>query len=348
MYGPTGAAGFAAVDFFAVDFFAFDAFGAAFFVAAFFDVTFFAAMTQPYSSRMGNLSRRQFLARGIGVGAATFVAPSFLAACGGGNGGAGPDLSGVNLVKRFPGDVLVPGRLRLPFSLAGADGVLTTDSGVDIPDSLSFGITDIDGNGIGFDDPLIVASHVTDVPQPYWPLEVTIDKVGLYVVNLIGSDQPGSSIQLFDRGEVAIPLVGNPLPPVDTPTMADPRDVDPVCTREPACPLHDVSLRDALAMGKPVAYLLGTPAYCQTGTCSPALDAILEVRDKVGDAVTFIHAEIYTDRTATTAAKAVTDYKMTYEPALFITDAQGVLVDRLDAIFDAEEVRAVFARNGIS
>ena len=300
---------------------------------------------------MANLSRRQFIARGIGVGAATFVAPSLLAACGGsssGSGGAGVDLSGVNLVKRFPGDVLVPGRLRLPFSLAGAEGVLTADSGVEIPDALSFVITDIDGNSIGLDEPITVASHVTDVPQPYWPLEVTIDKVGLYVVSVVGSDQPGSSIQLFDRGEVGIPLVGDPLPAVDTPTMADPRDVDPVCTREPACPLHDVSLRDALAMGKPVAYLLGTPAYCQTGTCSPALDAILEVREKVGDAVTFIHAEIYTDRTATTAAKAVTDYKMTFEPALFITDARGVLVERLDAIFDAEEVRATFARNGIS
>jgi hypothetical protein len=101
-------------------------------------------------------------------------------------------------------------------------------------------------------------------------------------------------------------------------------------------------------MGKPVAYLLGTPAYCQTGTCSPALDAILDVRDKVGDAVTFIHAEIYTDRTATTTTKAVTDYNMTFEPALFITDERGIVVDRLDAIFDADEVRAVFARNGIS
>ena len=296
-------------------------------------------------SRTTGLSRRQFIQRGVGIGAAAIVAPSILSACG---GGSGLDLSGVDLVKRFPGDVLVPGRLRLPYSLAGTDGVLTADTGVDIPDSLSFVITDIDGNGIGLEDPLIVSSHVTDVPQPYWPLEATIDTPGLYVVNLVGSDKPGSSIQIFDRSEVAIPLVGDPLPPVDTPTVADPRDVDPFCTREPACPLHDVTLREALALGKPVAYLLGTPAYCQTGTCSPALDAILDVREKVGDAVTFIHAEIYTDRTATTPAQAVAAYNMKYEPALFVTDARGVLTDRLDAIFDAKEVRAVFARNGIS
>ena len=295
------------------------------------------------------LSRRQFLARSAGLGAATFLAPSVLAACGGGSGSArSANLADINLVKRFPGDVLVPGRLRLPFSLGDTDGVITSDSDFAIPESLSFTITDVDGNGIGLEDPLVATAHSTDVPQPYWPLDLTIDKVGLYVVSLVGSKRPGSSIQLFDPSEVSIPLVGKPLPPIDTPTNADPRDVNPVCTREPACPLHDVNLRDALTMGKPVAYLLGTPAYCQTGTCSPALDALLEARDTVGDSVVFVHAEVYTDSTATTPAKAVTDHYMSFEPALFVTDARGVLTDRLDAIFDAREVRAVLERNGIS
>ena len=298
---------------------------------------------------MANLSRRQFLARSAGLGAMTIVAPSALAACGGsGKTRGGFDLSKINLVKRFPSDVQVPGRLRLPFSLGDANGVVATDGRYEIPDTLQFTVTDIDGKSVGFEDPFIVSSHVTDVPQPYWPLELELDKVGLYVVSLVGSDQPGSSIQLFDRKEIDVPLVGDPLPPIDTPTTTNPLDVNPVCTREPACPLHDVNLRDALTSGKPVAYLLGTPAYCQTGTCSPALDALLAARDAVGDAVTFIHAEIYTDSTATTPAKAVTDYNLSFEPVLFITNADGVLVDRLDAIFDAREVKAVLARNGIS
>jgi hypothetical protein len=39
---------------------------------------------------------------------------------------------------------------------------------------------------------------------------------------------------------------------------------------------------------------------------------------------------------------------MTYEPALFVTDASGTIVDRLDAVFDARELRASLTRAGIS
>jgi len=55
--------------------------------------------------------------------------------------------------------------------------------------------------------------------------------------------------------------------------------------------------------------------------------------------VTFVHAEIYTDDTRSTVAPAVTSLNMTYEPALFVIGADGVLVDRLDAVFDEVEVR---------
>jgi hypothetical protein len=39
---------------------------------------------------------------------------------------------------------------------------------------------------------------------------------------------------------------------------------------------------------------------------------------------------------------------MSFEPALFIADAKGTLVERLDAIFDSSEVLDALSRNGIS
>ena len=73
-----------------------------------------------------------------------------------------------------------------------------------------------------------------------------------------------------DPAQVTVPYIGSVLPPFDTPTVDDHRGVEPYCTLTPApCPLHDVTLTQALASGKPVAYMVGTPAHCQTGTCAP-------------------------------------------------------------------------------
>jgi len=147
---------------------------------------------------------------------------------------------------------------------------------------------------------------------------------------------------VFARNEVAVPGIGDALPPFDTPTFADAREVSPMCTRQPEpCPMHEVTLREALALGKPIAYLVGTPAHCSTGTCAPALDALIAVRERVGDAFTFIHAEVYSDANATTVAPAVNAVSMTFEPALFVTDASGVVTARLDAVFDAVELQSV-------
>lgn len=292
-------------------------------------------------------SRRQFLIRGAGAGLSVALAPSLLAACGG-SGGKTLDLNTVSLVQRFPKEVLTPGRIRLPISLGNAEGVISTQSGIKITDSLRFVVSDLDGNAL-FEDDFIVQAHITDVPQPYWPLVVDLKEPGTYVISLLGADAAGAAFQVTAASEVAIPTVGSLLPAIDTPTTKNARGVNPICTRKPEpCPLHDVNLRDALTMGKPVVYLLGTPAYCQTGTCTPALDALLAAHKSLGDKAIFIHAEVYTDNTATVSAPAVTDHKMTFEPALFITDATGKLVERLDAIFDTSEVLDALQRNGIS
>jgi hypothetical protein len=129
------------------------------------------------------------------------------------------------------------------------------------------------------------------------------------------------------------------MPPFDTPTTANPRGVDPICTRTPEpCPLHTLTLTDALALGRPVAYLVGTPAFCSTGTCAPALNGLLAVRERIGDAITFVHADVYTDKTASTVAPAVQALNMTFEPALFLVGADGTVVERLDAVFDEAEI----------
>jgi hypothetical protein len=57
--------------------------------------------------------------------------------------------------------------------------------------------------------------------------------------------------------------------------------------------------------------------------------------------VVFVHADVYADVAATEPAPAVTAAKLTFEPVLFVTDATGRIVERLDAVWDVDEVRAL-------
>ena len=149
----------------------------------------------------------------------------------------------------------------------------------------------------------------------------------------------------MEPGSVAVPGPGDSMPPFDTPTVDDGRGVDPICTREPEpCPFHDVTLTDALLSGKPVAYLVGTPAFCQTGTCAPALESMIDVQDRFGETFTWVHAEVYTDNTATTPAPAVDAASLTFEPSLFVIAPDGTVIERLDAIWDQTELVEVLER----
>ena len=251
-------------------------------------------------------------------------------------------------MKRFPTTGLVPGSIRLPISLADTSGVLTTDGKVKLPQTLTGKVIDAASGDV------VVASvsadkHDVNMPTPYWPFIVDVQKVGVYLLILDAAPESEMSFQVEERVNVLSPLVGDALPPFDTPTVDNKRGVDPICTSpQGTCPFHEVTLTEALQSGKPVIYLIGTPAYCKTGTCAPGLDALIALSKKVGDAAVFVHADVYTDKTATTAAPAVLAYKLAYEPLLYITDAKGVLVNRLDAVFDVTEMSSALAAVGIS
>lgn len=286
------------------------------------------------------VSRRVLLA-----GAA---ATAVLAACGSGDDGssssptdAGDGSDGSTpgipfgtwvLAQRFPQDVQEPGLQRLPISLADADGRLVSDG----PDTLRAEIHDIDDTPLG----ISVSAVRRDLDSgPYYSFRVPMETPGFYYLVVEGGPEGGAAFQVMEPGSVAVPGPGDAMPPFETPTFDDPQGVDPVCTREPEpCPFHDVTLTDALEAGKPVVYLVGTPAFCQTGTCAPALESMIDVQDRFGETFTWIHSEVYTDNTATTPADAVGAANLTFEPALFIIGADGNVIERLDAIWDETEL----------
>ena len=92
--------------------------------------------------------------------------------------------------------------------------------------------------------------------------------------------RPGPEGAVHDPGEPtprSPSCPGRPRRATASPTTTDTLGVDPICTRDPMCPLHTQSLSTVIGAGKPVAALFATPARCQSPYCAPVLDEFLDV-----------------------------------------------------------------------
>jgi hypothetical protein len=137
----------------------------------------------------------------------------------------------------------------------------------------------------------------------------------------------------------AAPVVGANAPLAPSPTLENTLGVKPICTRTPACPLHDVSLSDVIGKGKPVAAMFATPALCQSQYCGPVLDELLALKDDYADKITMVHVEIYTSNRGATLAPTVQAWNLPGEPFLFTIDGRGVIKTRLDGAIAKTEIK---------
>lgn len=240
------------------------------------------------------------------------------------------------LAQRFPQTVSVPGEVRLPHTLQ-RDAQFVSDG----PLELGAQVVDVDGVALG---ERLTAERLDVTPSAYYVWRPTIDEPGIYSLVIDGGPPEGAAFQVFAPGEVSVPLPGAALEPFETPTAEAPGGVDPICTRDPVCPFHSMTLTQALAQDRPTIYMIGTPAFCRTGTCTPALEALIEVSDEFAEEFGIVHAEVYTDLTAQVVTPAVEALGLSYEPVLFVTDASGTIVERIDAIWNAEELRQRLSR----
>jgi hypothetical protein len=223
---------------------------------------------------------------------------------------------------------------RIPVGLRNADGSIVSRG----PDLLTADVTDLDGKPLG--QSLTARRHAKGLAVPYWPFVTTFAAPGAYRMAFKEIDV-AVPFSVVEPALHTVPTVGAAMPALTTPTPVAPDGVDPICTASPACPLHTVSLDAALTDAKPIAFLLGTPAYCQTGVCGPILDLMLAQQKRLGDAVTFLHNEVYAkpyEDSSTPTTPAVSDLGLTFEPVIWLIGADGVIRQRIDVIVDEDEL----------
>jgi hypothetical protein len=126
-----------------------------------------------------------------------------------------------------------------------------------------------------------------------------------------------------------------------TPVATSPREIAKICTREPVCPLHDVSLDQALRSGKPTVLSFATPLLCSSRMCGPVIDEVMLTAQKLGkDKANLIHLEIYPQRDTGKPAPLYKAWGLQSEPWTVVIDRDGIIRARSEGPMVASEIQA--------
>jgi hypothetical protein len=279
------------------------------------------------------IGRREFL---VGAGAL-----AVLAACGGGGGSETASSTAAPLEwsgLRFSSDLYAS----------------------DVPQRFGFALTDgrriAGGPGarIGFAPPgetetsaLVDATYRAEGLERGRGVYVTdalLPRAGIWKAGVIL--ESGEQFTLpFEVAEVpSAPTIGAPAPQAASPVPGAALGVDPICTRDPICPLHERSVGTFVGGGRPAAIMFATPARCQTQYCGPVLDLLLAVMPDYTDRVGIGHVEIYQGPSGSGVSPTVDAWGLESEPWFFTVDGSGRVVRRLDGAFDRSELREALAQ----
>lgn len=294
------------------------------------------------------LSRRRFL---LGGGALTLTACT--------SGGQATPEATPQLVHLFSSDhVIAAGRQqRIPFAVVDNGALALTDTSQlavrvlfdeEVIDEITVAGRVVEhDHGQGQTDP----NHQHASLLRYFALRTELPTVGIYDIE-VDFGPAGTArlpVQSFETADVKVVLPGDPLPAVLTPTFDQPEGIDPLCTRAPEpCPFHDVSVHEVLASGRPLALLIATPALCQTAYCGPVLETLITEMAEF-PSITPLHLEFWANGGEVGGnyadpdirlAEPVADLGLTFEPSLFVVGRDGLVVDRIDNLFDQAELRA--------
>jgi hypothetical protein len=172
--------------------------------------------------------------------------------------------------------------------------------------------------------------------------EVPFERAGRYAVlavTKLGGTLVGAPAEVRVSRRSRIPDVGDRAPAVETDTVASAAgDLAAIDTRRPfARELHEESFKDVVGR-KPVALLFATPQLCQSRVCGPVVDIQLQMKEKYGDRVTFIHQEVYRDNKVENGLRpSLRAFGLQTEPWLFTAGSDGRIAARLEGSFGVKE-----------
>jgi hypothetical protein len=144
------------------------------------------------------------------------------------------------------------------------------------------------------------------------------------------------------------PGIGDAAPPSRQATTADVADITEIDSSSPPRPsMHDTTVADAVASGRPSVIAFATPAFCRSRTCAPVMETIMDpLSEQYGGRVNFLHVEPYVLSELRTSnvqvpVEATLEWRLRSEPWVFVVDAGGRIVGRFEGIVAPDEVESV-------
>ncbi|HZD73925.1 MAG TPA: hypothetical protein VE776_08600 [Actinomycetota bacterium] len=306
------------------------------------------------------LSRRDLL-RWAALVAGTLGASQLLAACGadpdgaaGGPGRQAPAGSLRALVADVPQVSLLaaqsqlpPGRTRFSFGLAGPTNELVEGATPELwlaRDQTSKAIGPFPARWME-----LKAYDKTRDRSPrstlngFYVAEVDVPSPGNWLgVAMIDVASQRAAGQGLVKVSARVPAqIGTRARSGSSPVATSPTAIAKICTREPVCPMHYVSLDQALRSGKPTVLSFATPLLCSSRMCGPVIDELMVAFENVGkETANFIHSEIYPQRDTAKPAPLYAAWELQSEPWLVVIDRGGIIRARAEGPVNASEIAA--------
>ncbi len=191
-----------------------------------------------------------------------------------------------------------------------------------------------------------------------WP----VGNLGIYTVQLdfpiagawelsvstVGQDgvERSGGATLEVKRESSTPAIGSPAPASRNKTIDDVEGLEQLTTADPADPdLYQMTIADALALGKPLVAVFATPAYCKTATCGPQVGEIETLKERFKSEAAFIHVEVFDnphliqgDLERAVPVPATEEWGLLTEPWTFVVDSHGAIAAKFEAFTTAQEI----------
>ncbi|HSH03457.1 MAG TPA: hypothetical protein VLL52_13125 [Anaerolineae bacterium] len=197
------------------------------------------------------------------------------------------------------------------------------------------------------------ARGYTDYKVPYWVAYPDFATAGNWGLGLTMERGDGSIVQ----GSVVVrvseenngPALGAVPPASENRTLADGWTVaelssDPTLAEG----LYAMTVAEALVSERPTVVTLATPAYCTSQLCSPVVESVEAMYEKIGsEQANFIHLEIYQEFDPLKVADEVEEWGLKTEPWTFVLDAEGRVTARFGGPLAVSELEAALKELGL-